>query len=107
MTRQVGFRTGPAAENLAEAAELYEAVLAARDRRRDPVGYARALANQGNALAHLGLFEDALARLAEARVLFEEAQEWEATATVRGLINDLSRQRRAAKAADKAGAANA
>ena len=41
-------------DNLTEAVELYEAVLGARSRDADPVGYARALANQGNALAHLG-----------------------------------------------------
>jgi len=81
-------------DNLAEAVELYEAVLGARDRSRDPVGYARALANQGNALAHLGMFEEALAKLAEARVLFEESQEWDAVASVRGLLDELGRRER-------------
>ena len=61
-----------------------------RSRDADPVGYARALANQGNTLAHLGMFDHARAKLAEARFLFEEAQEWDATASVRGLLNDLT-----------------
>lgn len=84
-------------DNLAEAVELYEAVLETRSRDADPVGYARALANQGNALAHLGMFDHARAKLAEARFLFEEAQEWDATASVRGLLNDLTRKQKEAR----------
>ena len=83
-------------DNLTEAVELYEAVLSARSRDSDPVGYARALANQGNALAHLGMFDHARAKLTEARFLFEEAQEWDATASVRGLLNELTRNQKAA-----------
>ncbi len=79
-------------DNLAEAVELYEAVLQARSRTEDPVGYARALANQGNALAHLGMFEQARAKLAEARSLFEEGQQWDAVASVRGLLDELGRR---------------
>jgi tetratricopeptide (TPR) repeat protein len=79
-------------DNLAEAVELYEAVLQARSRTADPVGYARALANQGNALAHLGLLGQARAKLAEARILFEERQDWDAVASVRGLLDELSRR---------------
>ena len=86
-------------DNLTEAVELYEAVLGARSRDTDPVGYARALANQGNALAHLGMFDHARAKLAEARFLFEEAQDWTATSSVRGLLNDLTRTQEEAKAA--------
>lgn len=79
-------------DNLTEAVELYEAVLAARSRREDPVGYARVLANQGNALAHLGVFGHARAKLAEARSLFEETQQWDAAASVRGLLDEVGRQ---------------
>lgn len=86
-------------DNLTEAVELYEAVLGTRSRDTDPVGYARALANQGNALAHLGMFDHARAKLAEARFLFEEAQDWIATSSVRGLLNDLTRTQQEAKAA--------
>jgi tetratricopeptide (TPR) repeat protein len=84
-------------DNLAEAVELYEAVLGARSREADPVGYARALANQGNALAHLGMFDQARAKLAEARSLFEESQDWAALSTVRTLLDDLARQQRSAR----------
>ena len=61
------------AENLAKAVEIYEELLAARDREHDPVGYARVLANQGNALAHLGGLVVALAKLREARGLATRA----------------------------------
>lgn len=80
------------AENLVEAVELYEAVLRVRDRGEDPVGYARVLANQGNALAHLGLFEQARGKLVESRHLFEVMQEYDATASVGGLLDELDRQ---------------
>ncbi|MEZ5250101.1 MAG: NifU family protein [Ilumatobacteraceae bacterium] len=44
-------------ENLQESVELYEEVLAHRSRRSDPVGVARVLANQANALAHLAVWD--------------------------------------------------
>ncbi len=56
--------------NLDEAVQLYEEVLQYRDPDRDPIGYARILANQGNALGHLGVFRDARERLERARDLF-------------------------------------
>lgn len=57
------------ADNLVEAVELYEAVLQSRDRDTDPVGRARVLANQGNALAHLGVFDQARAKLYDGTIL--------------------------------------
>lgn len=78
-------------ENLTEAVELYEAVLQTRDRNSDPVGYARALANQANALAHLGERLVARAKLGEARALFEEAEDWPAVNQVRELLDELGR----------------
>lgn len=80
------------ADNLVEAVELYEAVLEARDRDVDPLGRARVLANQGNALAHLGAFEQARAKLYEARFLFEEHQDHDSVRTVRGVLDEVSRQ---------------
>ena len=77
------------AANIAEAVELYEAVLALRDRQSDPQGRARVLANQGNALAHLGLFDDAKARLIEARAIFEEFEEVEAVRSVRPVLDEI------------------
>ena len=79
-------------DNLVEAVEIYEALLAARDRDTDPLGRARVLANQGNVLAHLGLFDQAKARLYEARFLFEELGDSESVRTVRGVLDEVARQ---------------
>jgi tetratricopeptide (TPR) repeat protein len=81
------------AENLVEAIELYEGVLQARDRDTDPLGRARVLTNQGNALAHLGVFDQAKARLYEARFLFEELGDHESVRTVRGILDEIARQK--------------
>lgn len=80
------------AENIAEAVALYEDVLHVRDRHRDPQGRARVLANQGNALAHLGRFDEAKLRLHEARAIFEEFQEDEAVRTVRSVLDEIAKQ---------------
>ncbi|MEM8905142.1 MAG: hypothetical protein AAGF02_15675 [Actinomycetota bacterium] len=79
------------AENIAEAVDLYEDVLSHRDRHSDPGGRARVLANQGNALAHLGLFDDAKARLHESRSIFEELEEDEAVRSVRGILDEIAK----------------
>lgn len=80
------------ADNLVEAVELYEAVLEARDRESDPMGRARVLANQGNVLAHLGSFDQAKAKLYEARFLFEELGDGDSVRTVRGVLDEIARQ---------------
>lgn len=80
------------ADNLVEAVELYEAVLDARDRDADPLGRARVLANQGNALAHLGMFDQAKAKLHDARFLFEEHNDHASMRAVRGVLDEISRQ---------------
>lgn len=80
------------ADNLVEAVELYETVLEVRDRETDPLGRARVLANQGNALAHLGMFDPAKAKLYEARFLFEEFEDHESMRAVRGVLDEVSRQ---------------
>lgn len=85
-------------DNLVEAVELYEAVLGVRDRKTDPLGRARVLANQGNALAHLGMFDQAKAKLYEARFLFEEFQDGEAVRAVRGVLDEIARQTALTKA---------
>ena len=79
-------------DNLVEAVELYEAVLAVRDRDSDPLGRARVLANQGNVLAHLGMFEHATAKLHEARAIFEEFTDIESVQAVRGVLDEIARQ---------------
>ncbi len=80
------------ADNIVEAVELYEAVLQARDRSSDPLGRARVLANQGNALAHLGVFDHAKAKLHEARSVFEEFEEDESVRSVRSVLDEIARQ---------------
>jgi tetratricopeptide (TPR) repeat protein len=80
------------ADNLVEAVELYEAVLEMRDRETDPVGRARVLANQGNVLAHLGMFDHAKAKLYEARFIFEEFSDDESVRAVRGVLDEVARQ---------------
>ncbi|MCI4676601.1 hypothetical protein [Candidatus Mycolicibacterium alkanivorans] len=78
-------------DNLVEAVELYEAVLEARDRDTDPLGRARVLANQGNVLAHLGAFDQAKAKLFEARFIFEEFVDHDSMRTVRGVLDEIAR----------------
>jgi len=85
------------ADNLVEAVELYEAVLEARDRETDPHGRARVLANQGNVLAHLGMFDQAKAKLYEARFLFEDLGDEESVRAVRGVLDEVARQRALAR----------
>lgn len=81
------------ADNLVEAVELYEAVLETRDRDTDPIGRARVLANQGNVLAHLGIFDQSKAKLYEARFLFEELGDTDSVRAVRGVLDEIARQR--------------
>lgn len=77
-------------QNLDEAVQLYEEVLQYRDPQRDPVGYARILANQGNALGHLGVFSDARERLERARTLFLDAGDTDAVEGVDEVLASLS-----------------
>ncbi len=79
-------------DNLVESVELYEQVLEHRDRTSDPLGRARVLANQGNVLAHLGIFDQAKAKLFEARFLFEEHLDSESALMVRGLLDEIVKQ---------------
>jgi len=73
-------------QNLDEAVQLYEELLAHRDPRSDPLGCARILSNQGNALGHLGVFADARDRLHRARELFSQAGDLQSAATVTELL---------------------
>jgi hypothetical protein len=79
-------------DNLVEAVELYEEVLETRGRDADPLGRARVLANQGNALAHLGIFGEAKAKLYEARFLFEEHLDHDSAFAVRGVLDEIAKQ---------------
>ncbi|MGF1664416.1 MAG: hypothetical protein ACFCVG_18460 [Kineosporiaceae bacterium] len=82
-------------ENLVEAVELYDRLLEVRSPDADPVGRARVLANQGTALAHLGIHDQARLRLAEARALFAASGDTAAVATVDAAVRDVEEAARA------------
>lgn len=69
-------------DNLDEAVHLYEELLQYRSEESDPLGTARILANQGNALGHLGVFSDARERLDRSRRIFQAHADAEGVATV-------------------------
>ncbi|MFI0433943.1 MAG: hypothetical protein ACH36H_12485, partial [Candidatus Nanopelagicales bacterium] len=77
------------ADNLEEAVQLYEEVLQ-RVGTRDPLSRARLLANQGNALGHLGVFADARSRLVEARELFAANGDPDSAASVDQTLIELT-----------------
>lgn len=83
--------------NLDESVQLYEELLQYRDPLRDPIGYARILANQGNALGHLGVFADARERLDQARSLFVEAGDVESVIGVDEVLASLESAQVAAR----------
>jgi tetratricopeptide (TPR) repeat protein len=76
-------------ENLVEAVGMYEELLEARPVEADPVGHARVLANQGTALAHLGIHDQARPKLQAARELFVGAGDAGAVGTVDAALADL------------------
>ena len=79
-------------ENLMEAVNLYEEILEYRTPAQNPIGYARLLSNQGNALAHLGIFNHAVEKLAEARRLFETHGETDSAHAVGEQLSVISQQ---------------
>ena len=84
-------------DNLREAVELLEEVLARRSPRSDPMGYARALANQANALAHLGAFDDADEKYRTARELFAQSGDDDAVGVVDRQLAQIDEQRAGAR----------
>ncbi|MHB1509698.1 MAG: hypothetical protein ACYCST_05020 [Acidimicrobiales bacterium] len=81
-------------QNLQESVELYEEVLGFRSQCGDPGGYARVLANQANALAHLAVFDHAVAKYREARELFEGIGDGEAVEETEQQLEETEQQRR-------------
>lgn len=81
-------------ENLWEAVALYEDVLKMRGPEGDTEGFARVLANQGNALAHLGAFSRAVPRLTKARDLFRDLGDLEAVAVLEEVLLDIAQRQR-------------
>jgi tetratricopeptide (TPR) repeat protein len=85
-------------ENLERAVETYEEILQVRNPQTDPIGYARLLANQANALAHLGIFNHAIPKLQQAHSLFMRNKEREAAEATLELLNQIhDRQREVAQ----------
>lgn len=80
-------------DNLRESVELYEAVLEHRSPRSDPAGYARVLANQANALAHLAVFDHAVEKYTEARRLFLDAGEADAVEVIDRQLEEIESTR--------------
>jgi tetratricopeptide (TPR) repeat protein len=76
-------------QNLAEAVDIYEEILPLRDPQRDPLGTARLLANQANALAHLGVFEHAREKFALSRECFLKGGDNESAQAVEEQIQAL------------------
>ncbi|MDW8233275.1 MAG: hypothetical protein RMJ54_10880 [Roseiflexaceae bacterium] len=68
------------ADHLLEAVRLYDEALASRDQECDPLWYARILANQGNALFHLGDIARARDCLVRARSIFLANRDYGAAA---------------------------
>ena len=86
-------------ENLSEAVNIYEALLPIRKAAGDPLGLARLLANQGNALAHLGIFKHAVPKLEEARAIFAEQNEADAAASIDEVLAEIAAQQQTVSAA--------
>ncbi len=83
--------------NLWEAIQLYDQVLEVRKEAADPLGYARVLANQGNALAHLGAFRNAVPRLEQARKQFSAHGDHDAAEAVGELLAEIATRSREAE----------
>jgi tetratricopeptide (TPR) repeat protein len=79
------------ADNQLEACKIYADVVASNVFADEPLGYARVVFNWGNVLAHIGDFEQAKARLHEARRIFEEFQCFEEVRTVRDILDEMER----------------
>ncbi|MEM8997483.1 MAG: hypothetical protein AAGF23_22045, partial [Acidobacteriota bacterium] len=92
-------------ENLVQAVELYEEVLQVRSAAKDPLSYARLLANQANALGHLGMFSPALQKLEEAHKLFHWHGEPELAASVLEQVAAIHQRRDAAEDEARSGRA--
>ena len=79
-------------EHLIQAVETYEQLLEVRNKAMDPLGYARLLANQANALAHLGMFQPATEKFTEAHKLLHWHGEAELAATILEQLERINTQ---------------
>ena len=85
--------------NLWESVALYEEILPVLP-ARDQLRKARVLANEGNALAHLGAFSRAVPRLNEARAIFALTVDDDSTAAIDATLAEIAERARAAEAAN-------
>lgn len=79
-------------ENLEESVRIYEEILEVRRPTENPIGYARLLANQGNALAHLGIFDHAVPKLNEAKNIFNQVGDLDSANAVSEQLSVISNQ---------------
>lgn len=79
-------------EHLIQAVETYEQLLEVRNKAFDPLGYARLLANQANALAHLGMFQPATEKFTEAHKLLHWHGEAEMAASILEQLERINAQ---------------
>lgn len=78
--------------NLWEAVQLYQDILEVRKESDDPLTYGRVLANQGNALAHLGAFSRAEPTLHRALAIFTEQKD-ENASTIEEMLQEIAARR--------------
>lgn len=78
--------------NLWEAVALYQDILEVRKQSDDALSYARVLANQGNALAHLGAFSRAEPTLIKALQIFE-ANGDDSAAVIKEMLQEIGSRR--------------
>lgn len=78
--------------NLWEAVSLYQEILEVRKAEEDTLAYGRVLANQGNALAHLGAFKKAEPILAEAFSIFQSEGELDSAEAVSALLEEIKKE---------------
>jgi len=79
-------------EHLIQAVETYEQLLEVRNKAMDPLGYARLLANQANALAHLGMFQPATEKFTEAHKLLHWHGEADLAASILEQLERINTQ---------------
>ncbi len=79
-------------KNLAEAVDIYEELL---QEGGQPARRARILANQANALAHLGIFEHASSKFEESRTLFQQVDDQDGVETVGQQLESLKQHQEA------------
>lgn len=78
--------------NLWEAVALYQDILEVRKESDDALSYARVLANQGNALAHLGAFSRAEPILIKALQIFQ-ANGDDSAAVIKEMLQEIGSRR--------------